>query len=70
MALKAEDLVTQPVEALREREQELSSQLFALRTQKVTGQMENPAKMRQVKRDRARVLTVLRQKAMQEEENE
>lgn len=68
MALKAEDLVTQSVEALREREQELSSQLFALRTQKVTGQMENPAKMREVKRDRARVLTVLRQMAIEEEE--
>lgn len=68
MALKAEDLVTQSVEALREQEQELSTQLFALRTQKVTGQMENPARMRDVKRDRARVLTVLRQKAMQEEQ--
>ena len=70
MALKAEELLTESVEALREREQELSSQLFALRTQKVTGQMENPAKMRQVKRDRARVLTVLRQKASGEKEDE
>ena len=65
--MQAEELRTDSAEALRERERELANQLFALRTQKVTGQMENPAKIRQVKRDLARVLTVLREKAMEEE---
>ncbi len=50
-----------PVE-LRDQERELSEQLFALRLQKVTGQLENPSKIREVRRDLARVLTVLNEK--------
>ena len=45
-----------------ELEKELAEKLFALRLQRVTGQLESPAKMRQAKRDLARVLTVLREK--------
>lgn len=47
---------------LRIRETELAEQLFALRLQKVTGQLEKPSKMRDAKRELARVLTVLREK--------
>jgi large subunit ribosomal protein L29 len=47
---------------LRGREKELAEQLFALRLQKVTGQLEKPAKIREAKRELARVLTLLRQK--------
>ncbi len=60
--MRAEELRSETVEGLRERESELAGQLFALRVQKVTGQMENPAKIRAVKRDLARVLTVIREK--------
>lgn len=62
MALDAKDLREQTVEELERREQELSDQLFALRFQKVTGQLEKPSKVREVKRDRARLLTVLTEK--------
>jgi large subunit ribosomal protein L29 len=62
MALEAKDLREQTVEELEKREQELSDQLFALRFQKVTGQLEKPSKVREVKRDRARLLTVLTEK--------
>jgi large subunit ribosomal protein L29 len=44
------------------RETELSEQLFALRLQKVTGQLEKPSKIREAKRELARVMTVLREK--------
>lgn len=47
---------------LQAREKELAEQLFALRLQKVTGQLEKPAKVREAKRELARVLTLLRQK--------
>lgn len=47
---------------LRLREQELAEQLFALRLQKVTGQLEKPSKVRDAKREMARVLTVLAEK--------
>jgi ribosomal protein L29 len=41
---------------------ELADQLFALRLQKTTGQLEKPSKIREAKRELARVLTVLREK--------
>jgi large subunit ribosomal protein L29 len=44
------------------REKELAEQLFALRLQKVTGQLEKPSKVREAKRELARVLTVQREK--------
>lgn len=47
---------------LRQREKELADQLFALRLQKSTGQLEKPSKIREAKRELARVLTVLREK--------
>jgi large subunit ribosomal protein L29 len=61
--MRASELREQTVEELRQKEQELADQLFALRLQKVTGQLDNPAKVRQVRRDMARVLTVLGEKA-------
>jgi large subunit ribosomal protein L29 len=60
--MKAAQLRDQTLEELHEKERELSEQLFALRLQKVTGQLEKPSRVRQVCRDRARVLTVLREK--------
>ena len=47
---------------LQARETELSEQMFALRLQKVTGQLEKPSKIREAKRELARVMTVLREK--------
>lgn len=59
--MQASELREQTVEDLLIKEKELSGQLFALRLQKVTGQLDNPAKIGQVRRDLARVLTVLRE---------
>lgn len=42
----------------------LKNELFNLRFQHVTGQLENPIKMRDVKKDIARCKTVLREKQM------
>ncbi len=61
--MKASELREQTVEDLHEKERELAAQMFALRLQKVTGQIDNPSKISQVRRDLARVLTVLREKA-------
>ena len=60
---KATELRDRTGEELRERERDLSEQLFALRLQKVTGQLEKPSRVRQVRKDLARVLTVLGEKA-------
>ncbi|MEZ5331506.1 MAG: 50S ribosomal protein L29 [Thermoanaerobaculia bacterium] len=59
--MKATELRSMTAEELQAKERELADQLFALRLQKTTGQLENPAKMRLVRRDLARVLTVVRE---------
>lgn len=48
---------------LREDLANLKKESFNLRFQQATGQLENTARMRAVKRDTARVLTVLNEKA-------
>jgi len=55
----AKTLRDQTVDELRAKEKELAQQLFALRLNKSTGQLESPARVRAVRRERARVLTVL-----------
>jgi len=60
--MKVGEIRDQTVEELRDKEKELADQLFALRLQKVTGQLEKPARIREVRRDLARVMTVLREK--------
>jgi len=47
---------------LRTKEKELDDQLFRLRIQKSMGQLEAPLKVRTVRRDLARIKTLLRQK--------
>ena len=42
----------------------MKQELFNLRFQHVTGQLENPIKMREVKRDSARVKTIIREKEL------
>ena len=50
---------------LRARVNDLDDQLFRLRIQKSMGQLEAPAKVRQVRRDLARMKTILREKERQ-----
>ena len=42
----------------------MEKELFNLRFQHVTGQLENPVKMRELKRDIARVKTIIREKEL------
>jgi len=60
--MTANELREQTADELRGKERELAEQLFALRLNKETGQLQKPSKVREVKRDLARVLTVLREK--------
>ncbi|MFZ2352992.1 50S ribosomal protein L29 [Paucilactobacillus nenjiangensis] len=46
------------------KEKELKDQLFNLRFQLATGQLENTASLKQVRKDIARVKTVLRQQEL------
>ncbi len=42
----------------------MKKELFNLRFQHVTGQLENPLKLRETKRDIARVKTIIREKQL------
>ena len=60
--MKAGELRDLAADELGAREPELTDQLFRMRIQKSMGQLESPEKIRTVRRDLARVKTVLRQK--------
>ena len=60
--MKAAELRALGADELNAKVRELTDQLFRLRIQKSMGQLEAPIKLRTVRRDLARVKTVLRQK--------
>ena len=60
--VKANQLREKGVDELRTREQTLREQIFKLRFQKATGQSESPQKIALVRKELARVLTVIREK--------
>ena len=55
------DLTT---EELREKQASLKNELFNLRFQQTTGQLKNPLMIRTVKKDIARVMTILREREL------
>ena len=61
--MNAQELRDKTPDQLREELSNLKKEAFNLRFQQATGQLENTARMRSVKRDVARVKTVLTQKA-------
>lgn len=61
--VKASSLREKSVDELHLRERELAEQLYKLRFQRATGRMESPARMRQVRREIARIKTLLNEKA-------
>ena len=61
--MNANELRDKTPDQLREELSNLKKEAFNLRFQQATGQLENTARMRSVKRDVARVRTVLTQKA-------
>ena len=61
--VKAAQLRDKNVDELREQESNLREQIFKLRFQKATGQAENPQRIVMVRKELARVLTVIREKS-------
>ena len=66
--MKSKDFVKElnglTTDQLLSREKELKEQLFNLRFQLATGQLENTASLKNVRKDIARVTTVLRQQEL------
>ncbi|MCT8330153.1 50S ribosomal protein L29 [Albidovulum sediminis] len=61
--MTAKELTGKTPDQLREELTQLKKEAFNLRFQQATGQLENTARMRAVRRDVARIQTVLNQKA-------
>jgi large subunit ribosomal protein L29 len=62
-AMDAKELRAKTPDQLRDDLVALKKEAFNLRFQQATGQLENTARMREVRRDAARVKTVLNEKA-------
>jgi len=60
---KINELRDKSKDELQTRERELNEQLFKLRFQRATGRMENPSKMRQVRKEIARIKTLLNERS-------
>ncbi|EDS72341.1 50S ribosomal protein L29 [Anaerofustis stercorihominis] len=63
--MKAQDIRNMSEQELNNQLSSLKEELFNLRFQHATGQLDNPLKIREVKRDYARVKTVLRERELQ-----
>ncbi|MEO0829117.1 MAG: 50S ribosomal protein L29 [Pseudomonadota bacterium] len=61
--MDAKDLREKTPDQLREELANLKKESFNLRFQQASNAIENTARMRQVRRDTARVLTILNEKA-------
>jgi large subunit ribosomal protein L29 len=60
--MKAEDLRAKTVDELGDQLASLKKEQFNLRFQKATGQLEKTARIREVRRDIARIKTIAAQK--------
>jgi len=67
MPSKAAELRELPEDELVVRMDAAKEELFNLRFQLATGQLDNPARMKQVRHDVARIATVLREREIEQE---
>jgi large subunit ribosomal protein L29 len=68
--MKAEEIRALSSEEMERKLTELKHELFNLRFQHEVGQLENPSNMKRVKRDIARINTVLNEMALSAEETD
>ena len=66
--MKASEVVSLSMEELEEKLVELKKDLFFLRMQHATNQLDNPIRIAQVRKDIARVKTVIRQQEVKANE--
>jgi large subunit ribosomal protein L29 len=63
--MEAKELREISAEDLAQKQASLREEMGHVKLQRATGRLENPMKLRQVKKDLARVLTILRERALQ-----
>jgi large subunit ribosomal protein L29 len=60
--MKTSELREITVDELQKKEHDMRKELFNLRFQQATGEIENPMRIRALKKDIARILTVMTEK--------
>ncbi|MDN5344407.1 MAG: large subunit ribosomal protein [Clostridia bacterium] len=65
--MKAKEIRELTTEELLQKVGELKQELFNLRFQLATGQMDNPMRLREVRRGIARAKTILRERELKKE---
>jgi len=60
--MKVSEIRELTIEELRQREQDIAEELFNLKFQRATAQLENKMRVRQIRRDLARVKTIIQEK--------
>jgi large subunit ribosomal protein L29 len=61
--MKVSELREMAADELQRKEQDLRKELFNLRFQQATGEIENPMRIRTIRKDIARVLTLITEKS-------
>ncbi|MFC4075406.1 50S ribosomal protein L29 [Salinithrix halophila] len=62
--MKAKELIEMTTAEIEQKLTSLKEELFNLRFQAATGQLDNPARIRQVRKDIARAKTVMREREL------
>ncbi len=63
--MEAKELREMSATEIAQKRRELKEEIFHLKLKRATSRLENPMKLRQTRRDLARVETVLKEKALQ-----
>lgn len=64
--MKAKELRELSIEELQQKRGDLREDLFRLKMRKAVAQLENPVRLRQLRRDIARVETILRERTAEQ----
>ena len=64
--MKASEIRELTLEELRQREEDIAEELFNLKFQLATAQLDNKMRVCQVRRDLARIKTIMREKQAQQ----
>ncbi len=64
MAIKSSEIHDLPLDELTQRLADTKEELFNLRFQNATGQLDNYSRLKELKRDIARIKTILRQREL------
>lgn len=64
--MKVEELRNLKTEELNQQVKDLKEQLFTMRFQKASGQLENPSSIKNVRKSIARILTVIKERQINE----